>query len=518
MLLTEIADVSSAVAGTTSRTAKLELLRDVLERLADVELSVGIALLSGHPPQDRLEIGWATSSRATAVPAATPELELVEVDDAFEQIAALGGEGSAGQRGQLLGELLGRATEDEQDFLRNVLMRNVRKGAGRGLLLRALANLADIDHDELRRAVAVSGDLAAVALVLRSDGPAAVTAIDLEVGVPFEPMLALSTSVLDEASIGTLTVVEQKLDGIRVQVHRDGEDVRIFTRNLNDVTHRMPELVDIAVALPWRRAVLDGEAIVLDDAGRPVMFQESMQRFGTDETGPTGVPLTVRFFDVLSVDGQPVYRESFADRLEVLDRLPTELVVARITTGDPEEAREFLRSTLEAGHEGVLLKDPTAPYEPGVRATSWRKHKPAHTLDLVVLAAEWGSGRRRGWLSNLHLGARDPDTGGFVMLGKTFKGLTDEMLTWQTERLKALETEPGPDHHVDRQRRPVFVKPELVVEIAFDGLQVSRRYPAGLALRFARVRAHRPDKRPEDADTIETVRAIFEGRRIPAVD
>jgi DNA ligase-1 len=415
-----------------------------------------------------------------------------------------------------LADLLRRATDDEQDFLRNVLTRNIRKGAGRGLLLRALADVAEVNHDELRRAAAVSGDLASVALVARRDGPPAVAAIDLEVGVPFEPMLAQSTSVLNEESFDAETVVEQKLDGIRVQVHRDGDEVRIFTRNLNDVTARMPELVAIARTLPWSSAILDGEAIVLDETGRPVMFQESMQRFGTDGVDVAGVPLTVRFFDVLSLEERHRYRDPLTERLVALDVLPAELVVERITTTDPEQARAFLRTTLEAGHEGVLLKDPAARYEPGVRAASWRKYKPAHTLDLVVLAAEWGSGRRRGWLSNLHLGARDPD-GGFVMLGKTFKGLTDQMLTWQTEQLQRLETEPGPDHHVDRQRRPVFVRPELVVEVAFDGLQVSRRYPAGLALRFARVKQHRPDKGPEDVDTIDTVRAIFEGRRLPTV-
>ena len=517
MQLEEIVAATADIASTASRTAKLARIAAVLAALEDTELPVGVALLSGHPRQDRLEVGWATSSRSTAPAATTSSLTLLDVDASFEAIADQSGDGSTGEREALLVELLGRATHAEQRFLREVLQRNVRKGAGRGLLLRALADLTNVDHEDLRRAAAVSGDVAHVAAVARSAGAAAVRTIELEVGRPFDPMLAQTASSLDDDSIAGPSVIEQKLDGIRVQVHRDGDLVRIFTRNRNEVTPRMPELIEIARRrLPWSNVILDGEAIILADDGRPVMFQESMQRFGTEGSAPSALPLSVRFFDVLAADGQLLYRTPLADRLATLDDLDAELRVDRLLTEDPAAAKAFLRSVLAAGHEGVVLKDPTMPYEPGVRSSNWRKFKPAHTLDLVVLAAEWGSGRRRGWLSNLHLGARDTD-GGFVMLGKTFKGLTDEMLAWQTERLQQLETEPGPDHHVDRQRRPVFVTPSLVVEVAFDGLQVSRRYPAGLALRFARVKAHRPDKRAEEADTIETVRAIFEGRRLPEV-
>jgi DNA ligase 1 len=505
----ELARVSREVAATRSRTRKLELLAATVARLDDAELDAGIAFLTGEPRQERLEVGWATVAALEAPAADEETLEVAAVDDAFARIAETTGPGSQAARRELLTALLARATAEEQQHLRGLLLRELRQGALAGLVTQAIARATGASEVAVRRAAMLRADLGDVARAARAGGDEALARFRLELFRPLQPMLAQSSG--DLGALDGPTVVDVKLDGARVQVHRDDDDVRVYTRNLRDVTARVPEVVAAARRLGLRRGVLDGEAIVLRPDGRPEPFQVTMARFSTDdpEAAAAAPPLTVAFFDVLHADGEDVLDLPLARRLAVLDDVvPPDLRVERIVTASADEARAFLRDTLDAGHEGVMLKDPDAVYEAGRRGVGWRKVKPVHTLDLVVLAAEWGSGRRRGWLSNLHLGARDPD-GGFVMLGKTFKGLTDETLAWQTDRLLALEER--------RTRGTVHVRPELVVEIAFDGVQTSPRYPGGVTLRFARVKGYRPDKLPAEADTIDTVRDIHAGRRRPAV-
>jgi DNA ligase 1 len=509
--LARIVQVSAEVTATRKRTVKLELLADALRELTDEELPIGVAFLSGEPRQPRLDLGWGAISSVEVPPAEMPSLSLSDVDDTLQRIADVpGGTGSRTKRLDLLGVLLGQATEDEQAWLRSLILRELRQGALAGLLVGAIARAFDVPERAVRRAAMLSGDLRATAILAATGGEPALDTVRLQVGVGIEPMLASTAGGVAEAMEGAGTVaIDTKLDGARVQVHRDGDQVRVFTRTLHDVTHRVPEAVAAGLALDATAAVLDGEAIAFDEDGRPRPFQETMQRFGRErpvEEGVTELPLTVRFFDVLHVDGRDLIDLPLTERLSVLDRLvaaPDR--IDRIHTDDVEVARGFLRDVLAAGHEGVMVKDLDAPYEAGRRGAGWRKVKPVHTLDLVVLAAEWGSGRRRGWLSNLHLGARDG--GGFVMLGKTFKGLTDETLAWQTEAL--LERETHRDGHV------LHVRPELVVEVAFDGLVRSTRYPGGLALRFARVRGYRADKPATQADTLDAVRAIHAGERLP---
>ncbi len=335
-------------------------------------------------------------------------------------------------------------------------------------------------------------------------GAEALATVGLEVGRPVLPMLASSAPDLGAAMVkagGGPVAVDVKLDGIRIQVHRDGDDVLVATRSLDDITERLPEVVELVRALPARRLVLDGEALALDDAGRPRPFQETASRTAQD----SGVTVTPYFFDLLHLDGDDLLDSPGAERLARLAALvPDAQLVPRLVTDDPAAAEEFAQRVLADGHEGVVVKNLDAPYDAGRRGSAWVKVKPVHTLDLVVLAVEWGSGRREGWLSNIHLGARDPASGGFVMLGKTFKGMTDEMLAWQTERFTELATSP-----TDRSAYVVQVAPVQVVEIAFDGVQRSSRYPGGVALRFARVVRYRDDKTADEADTIETVQGYL---------
>ena len=513
MRLHDIVEVSREVAATRSRSRKLGLLADALTSLSPDERDAGVSFLSGEPRQPRLDLGPAAVYGIEVSPATTAELELMAVDAALQRIAEVpAGSGSRTRRLELLTDLLGRATVDEQAWLRALVLRELRQGALDGLLVKAIAMAATVPETDVRRAAMLSGDLRATAAAALGEGAAGLARFRLAVGVPVQPMLAGTAPDVASAlaDLGEV-VVEAKLDGARVQVHRDGDEVAVFTRNLNDVTDRVPEIVEEARSLPLRSVVLDGEALALDGDGRPRPFQETMQRFGRERDPAAAsleLRLEVRFFDVLHFDGDDVLDRPLRARLEVLRRaVAPRLRIDQIVTADLGAATDFLAATLAAGHEGVMVKDLDAPYEAGRRGSTWRKVKPVHTLDLVVLAAEWGSGRRRGWLSNLHLGCRDPQTGGFVMLGKTFKGLTDEVLTWQTEALLALET--GREGHV------VQVRPQLVVEIAFDGLVRSTRYPGGVALRFARVRGYRADKGPDDADTIATVRAIHAGQRLP---
>ncbi len=523
MLLSEIAETSAEVGRTSARLAKIERLAAALRHARPAEVAVAVAYLSGELPQGSIGVGWAALRDLPPAAPPPPTLELVTVHDAFGRIASITGPGSQAARRSLLAGLFGSATETEREFLFRLLSGELRQGALEGVMVEAVARAAGVPAAEVRRAAMVAGDLGAVAAATAADGPAGLARFRLTLFRPVRPMLAQTAEDLAGA-FGRIrpAAVEWKLDGARIQVHRLGEEIRAYTRNLAEVTDRLPEVVEVIRGLPVESVVLDGEAIALRPDGRAHPFQVTMGRFGTRlavEELRRSVPLSAFFFDLLHLDGEDLIDRPGTERFEALsDGLPAGLRVPRIVTGDVEEAERFLREVLGRGHEGVMVKAPDAPYEAGRRGASWLKVKRAHTLDLVVLAAEWGHGRRRGWLSNLHLGARDPESGGFVMLGKTFKGMTDQMLAWQTERLQELE--------VGREGITVYVRPELVVEVAFDGVQGSSRYPAGLALRFARIKGYRHDKGPEDADTIHIVRAIqdlptgilwdMDGKRLPS--
>ena len=501
MLLSEIAEVSRAVAGTSARLAKIELLAAALREAGPLEVPIAVAYLSGELPQRQIGVGWA-ALRDGFAPAQAPTLTLSEVDSGFSAIGAVSGKGSAAARKALVGELFGRATADEQRFLVGLLSGELRQGALEGVMTDAVARAAEVPVAEVRRAMMLRGSLGMVAAAALSGGSEALGAFGLEVGRPVRPMLAASAPTLGDAlaKIDGPAAVEWKLDGIRIQAHLSGGSVRLFTRTLDDITARLPEVVAAMARVPVSAAVFDGELIALREDGRPLPFQDTASRTATQDAGPT-VPLSVFLFDVLHLDHADLIDAEDRQRHAALVRsVPPDLLMPRLVTASAEEAAAFFTDALAHGHEGVVVKSLTAPYAAGRRGAGWIKVKPRHTLDLVVLAVEWGHGRRRGWLSNLHLGARDPATGGFVMLGKTFKGLTDELLTWQTERLLGLEER--------RDSYTVYVRPELVVEIAFDGVQRSPRYPGGLALRFARVLRYREDKTAAEADTIDTVRAL----------
>jgi DNA ligase-1 len=505
--LLEIAETSVAVASTPARLAKVERLAACLRRLEPDEVAVAVAFLSGELRQRQIGVGWA-ALREVPEAAGSPSLTVTETDTAFELVGRQAGPGSQAERRRLLAGLLGRATASEQRFLRGLLTGELRQGALDGVMVEAVARAADVPGTEVRRALMLRGALGPVAEAALGQGVAGLRGFGLEVGRALQPMLAQTATSL-EAALERLrppVALEWKLDGIRVQVHRNGGEVRVFTRSLDDITARVPEVVQAAFGLPVRAAVLDGEAIALAPDGRPQPFQVTAGRVGSrlDVERLRGeVPLTLFLFDLLHLDGEDLLDRPGAERHAALAAVaPDPLRIPRTVTGDPAAAAAFLDDTLARGHEGVVVKSLAVPYEAGRRGAGWVKVKPVHTLDLVVLAAEWGHGRRQGWLSNLHLGARDPE-GGFVMLGKTFKGLTDELLAWQTEKLLELAVERGD--------WVVRVRPELVVEVAFDGVQASPRYPGGLALRFARVLRYRPDKRVEEADTVELVRAIHGG-------
>ena len=503
MRIAEIARTSTDVASTSARSKKTERLASMLARLRPDEVRVAVAYLSGELPQGSIGVGWA-ALRNLPAPARSPTLELADVDAALRRIAATSGKGSQAVRAAELRSLYERATEEEQRFLTRLLLGELRQGALEGMMVDAVAKAAGVAVADLRRALMLAGDLGEVAEAALTDGAGALSRFSLTLLRPLKPMLAQSASDLESAleRVGEARV-EWKLDGARLQVHRLGEEVRAFTRNLADITSRVPEIVAAVRGLRHEAIVLDGEAIALTNDERPRPFQVTMSRFGTrssEEASPGKVPLSAFFFDCLHLDGEDLLGLEARERLrELASAVPAELRVPGIETDDRRLAERFLEDALTRGHEGVMVKALDSLYEAGRRGGSWLKVKVADTLDLVVLAAEWGHGRRQGRLSNLHLGARDLK-GGFVMLGKTFKGMTDAMLEWQTERL--LELEERRDAHT------VYVRPELVVEIAFDGVQASTRYPGGVALRFARVKGYRPDKRADEADTIDTVRAI----------
>jgi DNA ligase 1 len=502
VLFADLAATSVAVAATSGRRAKVALLAGALKALAESgdpqTVQAGSAYLAGEMRQRTIGVGWA-SLRDLPPPAPVASLTVRDLDNRFAELATVGGAGSQARRRTLVQDLYAAATAEEQRLLNGIISGEVRQGAQAGLLADAIASAAGVPLVVVRRALLLCGDLKTVAAAALTGGEAALGEFRLTVGRPLAPMLAQAATDVDEAvaATGLPAAVDAKLDGIRVQVHRDGADVAVFSRSLDDLTARLPEIVSAARALPVRSAVLDGEALALDPgSGRALPFQETSSRASQLKPGA----LTPFFFDALHLDGVDLVDEPGTTRWAALDQsVPTSLLVSRTMVGSAAEAADAFATALEHGQEGVVVKAATAPYDVGRRGSAWVKVKPRHTLDLVVLAAEWGHGRRTGWLSNLHLGARNPD-GGFVMLGKTFKGMTDAMLAWQTERLLALATERGD--------WVVTVRPELVVEIAFDGVQASTRYPGGVTLRFARVVRYREDKTAAEADTLAAVRAL----------
>jgi DNA ligase-1 len=510
--LNDVAAASAEVGATSARLAKIARIADLL-RSAGAEtdptlVAVVVSWLSGELPQRQIGVGWA-ALRALPEPAGEPSLTVLGVDAAFTEIGRVAGKGSQARRAELVRGLFAEATEQEQMFLRRLLGGELRQGALVGVMADAVAKAADIPATAVRRAAMLGGDLPAVAAAALTGGESALEQFTLKVGQPVGPMLAQTATGVAEAleKLGGTAVFEAKLDGARVQIHRAGDAVSIYTRSLDDVTARLPEVVEATLALPVTDLIADAEAIALRPDGRPHRFQVTASRFGRSvdiDKARAAQPLSVFVFDLLHLDGEDLLDRPGSERVAALDAIvPADHRVDRLITGDADAAQRFLDVTLDAGHEGVMAKSLTAPYEAGRRGAGWLKVKPVHTLDLVVLAVEWGSGRRTGKLSNIHLGARDPATGEFVMLGKTFKGMTDAMLEWQTRRFSELADGPT-DGWV------VKVKPEQVVEIAFDGVQGSTRYPGGMALRFARVLRYRDDKSPAEADTIDTVRAFYE--------
>ena len=491
MLLSSLVSTSSQVAATSGRLAKIKVLADLLREAGPDEIELAIAYLSGNIRQAKIGVGWATLQKARAHVGTSARLHVGEVDETLEKIAKTSGKGSAGEKQRLLDGLFSKATGAEQDFLFRLLTGELRQGALEGIMVEAVAKARDLPANEVRRAMMLAGNLGAVAT-------GDLSSFKVELFRPLKPMLAKTATdvkdALDELGAGPASF-EYKLDGIRILVHKNANKVRIYSRTLNDITSELGSVVDISRNLAMSECILDGEAIVLDEAGRPVRFQETMKGLGG------GIPF---FFDILYLDGESLLDQPYATRARALaERVPESRRPPRLVTADGAQAQAFFDAAIASGQEGLMAKGLESKYEAGRRGGQWFKVKKANTLDLVVLAAEWGHGRRQGKLSNLHLGARDAANGGFVMLGKTFKGLTDELLQWQTKQLLAIQTH--------RDGIGVYVRPELVVEIAFNGLQDSPRYPAGLALRFARVVRYRDDKKPEDADTIDTVRRLHAG-------
>jgi DNA ligase-1 len=508
MKLHELVTTSAKVGATSGRLEKIALLAALLSRLDSEEIPIAVGFLIGWPRQGKIRVGWATVGTARPGTAATqPTLQLLDVDGVFDQLQSMKGKRSASEKQRIMSELLARCTEEEQRFLSMLVIGEVRQGALEGVMAEAVARAAGLSIERVRRATMLTGDLGVVArAALGTRGEAGLAEYSIELFRPVRCMLADSAATVTEAleKLGTATL-EWKLDGARIQVHRKDDKVAVYSRALNDVTPRVPEVVDAVRSLPAKELILDGEVIALHTDRRPHPFQVTMRRFGRRldiDTMRAELPLTPFFFDLLWCDGEAFIDLPLSKRLEQLETIlmPSQSV-PRIVTSDLEEAKRFEANTIERGHEGVMAKSVTAPYAAGRRGSAWLKVKTAQTLDLVVLAVEWGSGRRQGWLSNLHLGARDPRSGGFVMLGKTFKGMTDELLEWQTKEL--LERETSREGHI------VHVRPELVVEIAFNEVQKSSQYPGGVALRFARVKGYRPDKKPSEADTIDTVRAFL---------
>ena len=522
MRLAELVDTSTQVAATSARLEKLALLADLLRRAAPDEVPIAVAWLAGRLRQGRIGLGWtALQSALEAADAPPPEptlfdapgvpepLTLRDVDAAFDRLERLSGAGVASRRAAVLSDLFRRASAPERDFLARLVMGELRQGSLGGLMTDAVARASDVPLAAIRRAAMLTGDLEPVAVAALASGAEGLARFALTPFRPVLPMLAQPAADLEDAlaRLGT-AALEWKLDGARVQIHRAGDEVRVYSRLLNDVTVAVPELVEAVRGLPVREAILDGETIALRPDRRPQPFQVTMRRFGRQldvERLRAELPLALQLFDVLRLDGEDWIDRPARERWAILRERAPSLAVPQIVTADAREARTFYDDALARGHEGVMAKAPDAPYEAGGRGFTWLKVKAAHTLDLVVLAAEWGHGRRRGMLSNIHLGARDAEHGGFVMLGKTFKGMTDEILAWQTAEFPKLA--------VREEGNVVHLRPEIVVEVDFNDVQESPRYPGGMALRLARVKAYRPDKTAAEADTVETVRAILRGGR-----
>ncbi|MGI8695004.1 MAG: ATP-dependent DNA ligase [Geodermatophilaceae bacterium] len=496
MLFAEVVATSAAVAATRSRKAKIEALADLQRRLAPEEVEPVVAWLAGEPRQGRIGTGWRTLAAVDVSPADTPALDVAAVDAALDDLAGTSGPGSGQRRADTLSRLVGAATADEQTFLRRLLTGELRQGALEGIMVDAVATASGCPLDVVRRAFMLSGRLPATAAAALGGGSTALAEIGLQVGRAVRPMLASPAGSLDEAlaELGADVGVEYKLDGARIQVHRDGTDVGVYTRSLREITGGVPELVAWALALPCRSVVLDGESLALTDEGRPRPFQESVSLAGSGVQRPN-------VFDCLHLDGQDLIDAPLIDRLEALTTVAARERIPAAIRPDPAAAAAVLGDSLAAGHEGVMVKSLASPYAAGRRGRAWQKVKPVHTFDLIVIGVEWGYGRRTGMLSNIHLGALDPESGEPVMVGKTFKGMTDALLAWQTATFPELST--GTDGHV------VYLRPELVAEIALDGVQRSTRYPGGLALRFARVLRYRPDKSPAEADTLTALRALL---------
>jgi len=506
MLLERVVEISRQVTETSRRLEKIDLIAGLLRTATPDEIETVVAFLSGYVRQGKIGVGYGTLRDLGAMPAAAAALEIGEVEAAFGEMARAGSK----QRRESLAALMARATAPETSFLKALLVGEIRQGALEGVMLDALAKASGTSPERVRRAAMMAGDVARVARAALEEGDAGLARFDVQLMRPVQPMLAQTAEDATEAiaELGR-AAFEYKFDGARVQVHRASGEVRIFSRALNDVTAAAPEIVEAARTLPGGDLILDGEALCLAPDGRPQPFQVTARRFGRKldlERMRAELPLTPFWFDLLYVDGQSMMDEPQLRRFETLAQMaPAAAIVPHLLTDDATEADEFVRGALDRGHEGVMAKSPAAAYAAGARGQSWLKIKRAHTLDLAILAAEWGSGRRRGWLSNLHLGARDTEKGGFAMLGKTFKGLTDEMLAWQTAEL--LKAEIGRDAYT------VYVEPRLVAEVAFNEIQVSPRYASGMALRFARVKRYRRDKSAAEADTVETVRQIAGGLR-----
>jgi DNA ligase-1 len=505
MLLASIVQTSQQIAGTTKRLEKTALLAGLLKNLDPAEVEIAAGFLAGAPRQGRIGIGYATLHSAMGSPAGESTLEILDVDRVLEQFTTLRGSGSEQRRRDLLSDMFNRSTREEQQFLVRLLGGELRQGALEGILLDALAKATGIAADRIRRAAMMAGSSSAIARAALEKGEAGLSQFDIQLFRPVQPMLAQTAEDVGEAieELGE-AALEFKLDGARIQAHKSGDQVSIFSRGANDVSAAVPEVVSAVRALPAHNLILDGEVLSLSPEGRPQPFQVSMRRFGRKLDVPrlmAELPMTPFWFDLIYLDGAPLVDETQQRRFAELARLaPSQNLIPNLVTGDAERAEQFVHEALERGHEGVMAKARSSAYAAGSRGQSWLKVKRARTLDLVVLAAEWGNGRRRGFLSNLHLGARDSEKGGFAMLGKTFKGLTDEMLSWQTQELLKLE--------VARDRYTVYVEPKLVVEVAFNEIQVSSRYVSGLALRFARVKRYRTDKSRGESDTFQTVQRL----------
>ncbi|TNC29625.1 ATP-dependent DNA ligase [Amycolatopsis alkalitolerans] len=503
MFLADVVSASAELAATRSRKAKIATLGELINRAGHGELPAVVAFLTGQPSQGRIGTGWRTLAELGAPAARGPTLTVAEVDTTLGEVADMSGSGSAKRRVDALHALFARATAEEQQFLFRLLTGELRQGALEGVMLDAVAAAAEVPGEAVRRAFMLSGQLPVTALAAVTGGEAALTGFGLRLGRPLRPMLASPAESLDEAlREHSEAIVEYKMDGARIQVHRMGDEVHVYTRTLREITKNVAELVRLVRELPCEAVVLDGETLALTDDGRPRPFQETMSRFGsTREEQVRALLLRPYFFDCLHLDGQDLLDAPLSERNAALRSVAGEHLIPG--EAEPADPAAILDSALAAGHEGVMVKSLDSAYAAGRRGRAWLKVKPVHTLDLVVLAAEWGHGRRTGYLSNLHLGARDPDGGPPIMVGKTFKGLTDELLAWQTKVFQELESR--------RDDWAVYVRPELVVEIELDGAQISSRYPGGLALRFARVVRYRPDKDPAEADTIGAVRATVKG-------